>query len=106
MIYSPPYITEAENGTFLIVFRMTCASACGESFPQTGAEIGVPRAENLASYVYYTPRRLHLNLVRLGIISRVAGPKLQGKGRQINLDLLKIYGLVHFNWQAVDVAAF
>ena len=25
-------ITEAENGTFFIVFRMTCASACGESF--------------------------------------------------------------------------
>ena len=36
--------TEAENGTFLIVFRMTCASACGESFPH--AETRVPRAED------------------------------------------------------------
>ena len=25
---------EAENGTFFIVFRMTVASACGESFPR------------------------------------------------------------------------
>ena len=44
--------TEAENGTFLIVFRMMCASACGgscsacgESFPH--AETRVPRAEIL-----------------------------------------------------------
>ena len=50
-----------------------------------------------------TPRRLHFNLVRLGIMSRVAGPR---KGLQNNLDVFKIYGLVRFNWQAVVVAAF
>ena len=51
-------------------------SACGDSYSSGGpsphaeigfprAEIGVPRAENLVSYVYYTPP---FNLVRLGIL--------------------------------------
>ena len=50
-----------ERHFFLIVFRTTCASACGDSFSVCGgsslhAEIGVPCADNLASmYNYYTP---------------------------------------------------
>ena len=45
---------EAENGTFFIVYRMTCASACGESFPR--AETGVPCVEERLHIVFRMQR--------------------------------------------------
>ena len=76
-------------------------SACGDWCSANGEFSFICTLYFFLRRLSSTPKRLHFNLVY-----NKQGGRSQGKGRQINLDLFKIYGLVRLNWQAVVVAPF